>query len=256
MAAGSQGSGDVPRFGDPRFAAAWRKSFFSELPSEAAEVLLDTAYEVEFEAGQTIYREVTDSRFALIGLVLSGVVCIYVTSPRGRRVTVRYVRPGGVVGLTSLFIKGVRSGIDAATPGAMLRMDPVTLRNLAENDKEVSWPVVRELAQRVNDDGKMRHLNLFGSVRVRVARHLLELMVERGDSFAAQITQQELADAVGSVREVVARILLELAKDGVIERDGRWIAIRSRERLNQLAYEDEGPDSEGVESQQDATGAA
>jgi CRP-like cAMP-binding protein len=226
------------RFDQERFAQAWEKSFFSELPREATDILLETAYEVEFEAGDTIYREVANSRLSLVGLVLSGVVCIYLTSPRGRRVTVRYVRTGGVVGLTSLFIKGVRSGIDAATPGAMLRVDPVTLRRLAQADEQVSWPVVRELAQRVNDDGRMRHLNMFGSVRMRVARHLLELMVERGDGFAAQITQQELADAVGSVREVVARILLELAKDGVIERDGRWIVVSSRERLNQLAHED------------------
>lgn len=254
MAASIDSSGDPPRFGDERFSKAWNKSFFSELPRAAADTLLETAYEVEFEAGQTIYREVTSSRYAMVGLVLSGVVCIYVTSPQGRRVTVRYIRTGGVVGLTSLFIEGIRSGIDAATPGAMLRLDPITLRRLAESDHEVSWPVVRELAQRVNDDGKMRHLNLFGSVQMRVARHLLELMVERDDAFAAQITQQELADAVGSVREVVARTLLELAKEDVIERDGRWIVVKSRERLNQLAYEDDEPDADGFASTAGLTG--
>lgn len=255
MVTESDAPGGPPRFSDERFARAWTKSFFSELPQEAVDTLLETAYEVEFEPGQTIYREVASSRFAMVGLVLSGVVCIYVTSPRGRRITVRYVRPGGVVGLTSLFIKGVRSGIDAATPGAMLRLDPITLRRLAENYSEVSWPVVRELAQRVNDDGKMRHLNLFGSVQMRVARHLLELMVERKDAFAAQITQQELADAVGSVREVVARTLLELAKEDVIERDGRWIVVNSRERLNQLAYEEDEPEAEGIGSAEGLSGA-
>jgi CRP/FNR family transcriptional regulator len=61
--------------------------------------------------------------------------------------------------------------------------------------------------------------DVFGSVRQRVARHLLDLADRREAtaSLVARASQQELADAVGSVREVVARVLGELRRQGLIE---------------------------------------
>jgi CRP/FNR family transcriptional regulator, cyclic AMP receptor protein len=65
----------------------------------------------------------------------------------------------------------------------------------------------------------------FATVRQRVARHLLALATERqtGSELVAEIGQQELADAVGSVREVVVRALRELRQAGLMEtrRGGR-----------------------------------
>jgi CRP/FNR family transcriptional regulator len=51
-------------------------------------------------------------------------------------------------------------------------------------------------------------ITAFGSVKQRVASQLLQLATTKNRSDAqlsAQVSQQELADAVGSVREVVAR---------------------------------------------------
>jgi CRP/FNR family transcriptional regulator, cyclic AMP receptor protein len=53
-------------------------------------------------------------------------------------------------------------------------------------------------------------VNAFGTVRQRVAAHLLDLASDQqvpGGELVAAVSQQELADAVGSVREVVARVL-------------------------------------------------
>ena len=55
--------------------------------------------------------------------------------------------------------------------------------------------------------------------RQRVACHLLDLAAEwqRGSKLLAPVSQQELADAVGTVREVVARVLRELREAGLVE---------------------------------------
>ena len=53
-------------------------------------------------------------------------------------------------------------------------------------------------------------------VRQRVARHLLDLATSRPDAsrtLTASVNQQDLANSVGSVREVVARVLAELLYD-------------------------------------------
>jgi CRP/FNR family transcriptional regulator len=56
-------------------------------------------------------------------------------------------------------------------------------------------------------------INAFGTVKQRVASHLLDLASSQPQPrtpLVATVSQRELADAVGSVREVVARVLREL----------------------------------------------
>ena len=52
------------------------------------------------------------------------------------------------------------------------------------------------------------------------------------------VSQQELADAVGTVREVVVRTLRELRQLGMIETGRRGIRILAAERLLAEAYPD------------------
>ena len=62
-------------------------------------------------------------------------------------------------------------------------------------------------------------VNAFGSVRQRVAAHLLDLASAQQQPrgrLVARVSQQELADAAGSVREVVARALRDLRVAGIV----------------------------------------
>jgi CRP/FNR family transcriptional regulator, cyclic AMP receptor protein len=71
----------------------------------------------------------------------------------------------------------------------------------------------------------------------RVERHLLDLAAQprpRREAVAeivVPITQQELADAVGTVREVVVRVLGELRRDGVVRTERNCIVILDPARL-------------------------
>jgi CRP/FNR family transcriptional regulator len=58
----------------------------------------------------------------------------------------------------------------------------------------------------------------FGTVRQRVARHLLDLVVQGPDDgpLLAPISQQELANAVGTAREVVSRVLQVFKTEGLV----------------------------------------
>jgi biotin operon repressor len=81
-------------------------------------------------------------------------------------------------------------------------------------------------------------------VRQRVARHLLDLASARvreqpasdhlgGRELTVQVSQQELADAVGTVREVVVRVLRELRRDGVVRTERDRIVLLEPARLIQ-----------------------
>ena len=77
--------------------------------------------------------------------------------------------------------------------------------------------------------------NLFGTVQQRVCRHLLDLASNSPDGLVVKVEQHELADAIGSVREVVARALRKLREAGLVERHPAGIRIADPSGLHRLA---------------------
>jgi CRP/FNR family transcriptional regulator len=77
--------------------------------------------------------------------------------------------------------------------------------------------------------------NTFASVRQRVARHLLDLAAARAAgsrTLTVTVNQQELANSVGSVREVVARILAELRAENLVRTSPDRVEILDPVRMS------------------------
>src|SRR5216683_6934213 len=92
----------------------------------------------------------------------------------------------------------------------------------------VCWAIAEELNRRLYDTLEQTAINAFGSVRQRVAAHLLDLasaqLHPRG-RLVARVSQQEVADAVGSVREVVARVLRDFRVAGIVATSSDGVLI-------------------------------
>jgi CRP/FNR family transcriptional regulator len=108
----------------------------------------------------------------------------------------------------------------------LLKLSPDVVSRLAERDVRVARAFLRELSERAWSFIHEISGSAFSTVRQRVARHLLDLASEHGSDgggreLVVAVTQQELADTVGTVREVVVRVLRELRQEGVVrtERD-------------------------------------
>jgi len=73
----------------------------------------------------------------------------------------------------------------------------------------------------------------------RVARHLLEIAAtqqEPGAPLVARVSQQELADLAGSVREVVSRALRDLRGEGIVRVTRGGITVLDASRLAERAW--------------------
>jgi CRP/FNR family transcriptional regulator, cyclic AMP receptor protein len=73
-------------------------------------------------------------------------------------------------------------------------------------------------------------LNTFGSLRRRIARHLL-LVAALTDGELVPLKQQQLADAVGTIRESVARVLGQFQRQGLVQRTPAGLIVTNAERL-------------------------
>ena len=72
-------------------------------------------------------------------------------------------------------------------------------------------------------------------MRQRVAAHLLDLASTQRhphDRLVARVSQQDLADAVGSVREVVARVLRDFRVAGIVATAADTVVILDAARLH------------------------
>lgn len=203
---------------------ALEESFLRALPRSALEKLLKDAFKIEVPAGGLIYREGADPRAVL---VVDGLIRVYMSSALGRQVTVRYARRGDVLGVAAFVGGPPPVSVQAVTDSTLLSLNVGTLIALAQEDAGIGWAFAEELTRRLYDVLEELSGNVFGSVRQRVARHLLDLAerAEPGRPLLAHVSQQELADAVGSVREVVARVLGELRRLELIEVSSRGIAL-------------------------------
>ena len=207
---------------DPAVAEALANSHLRDLPADVTATLLESATRIHALAGSTV-REFGEPG-PYLELLVDGLLRVFVRAPDGRSLTVRYLRPGELSGVVSLFTPSYSF---AATLQALVDSDLIAFRadvviGLAERDIRVARRVIDELSERVVDFVAEIPGSAFSTVRQRIARHILDLASEQpqSDRLVAQVSQQALADAVGSVREVVVRVLRDLRAEGVI-RTGR-----------------------------------
>lgn len=206
---------------DPDLQAAVSLSHLRELPADVLDDLLTGAVRVKIPAASVFHREGEGAPH--LELVVSGLVRAYVTAPDGRTMTVRYCRPGALLGMMSLFTPGftMPATVQALVDAELLAMSAAVARRAAAQDVRVTRAFLREQSERASSFLHEVPGSAFATVRQRVARHLLDLASEGGPELVVPVSQQQLADAVGTVREVVVRVLRELRTAGVVrtERD-------------------------------------
>jgi CRP/FNR family transcriptional regulator, cyclic AMP receptor protein len=208
---------------DPELMAAVAAGPLRDLPVPVVDRILGEATLIRASAGTTLYHPGDPVG---LHLVVGGLIRVALASPEGRQVTVRYARRGEVLGSPIVVAGAVPVTAHAVTDAAVARTPPELLTALARNDSRVALWLAEELSRRVR--GLLDELarNTFFPVRARIARHLLDLASsQRGTALEAQVSQQELADAVGTVREVVTRTLGALRTEGLLETERDRIRI-------------------------------
>jgi CRP/FNR family transcriptional regulator len=171
-------------------------------------------------------------------LVVSGTLRYYLAGSDGRQLTIRYLGPGDLVGSLITERSNLATRIQALEPSVLLQLDAERMRQLARRSSDLSQALLEELTARLRFAYRALAASAFMSVRSRVARDLLERARMSGPPVAGRhldVTHQSLADAIGSVREVVARAVRELRTEGVIASNGDGITVLDAEGLARLA---------------------
>ncbi len=225
----------APEFLPAGAQIAWNDSLLAQFPEHVARVLADRVKVRHFASGETITGAGDAS--GLIYLIVDGLARIFVSSVAGREMTVRYAARGELVGLPVL--AAGRHNLGVAVKVVMdtrcVSLSVSSLSRLAATEVGVAWPIARYIAETLHRSEQLWSNNVFQQVPPRVAYHLLELSTREDGGLVVHATQDEVARAVGSVREVVARTLGDFAHQALIEREPRRIRLLDPAGLHRIA---------------------
>jgi CRP/FNR family cyclic AMP-dependent transcriptional regulator len=213
-----------------------RRGCWASLPAGTVESLIDGGRVTEFPAGHTVYAEADTERLAV---VVRGLLRVYMHASDGRQVTVRYVRAGDLLGVPALVGGPAPVFVQAVVAGAAFFFDVDRVKRAVRKDPSLAWAFAEESVHRLYDVLEELAGNAFASVRQRVARHLLDLAASRPGAdgrLIAFVSQQDVANSVGSVREVVARVLAELRAERLVRTSPGRVEILDPVRMSRQLW--------------------
>lgn len=210
-----------------------RVAAFRELSAPARRRLDQGARLHRFPAGRTIIEKGQDVSGAYF--VLEGGLRIFTLLPGGKEATLYPLRPGEtcVLALNSLFNDLLYPAWVQTEADTTIAMVPGRLyRSLFESEPAIQDLTVRTLSTLVFR--LMAELDLMHSstVEQRLAGFLL---VRGSGKGVVRHTQQEMADHIGTTREVVARLTRRLAARGLIATGRGAVTILAAKGLADIA---------------------
>jgi CRP-like cAMP-binding protein len=115
----------------------------------------------------------------------------------------------------------------ALVPSRVLMIRGARFMNAVKAQPAVALALARELGRVVMLRTSALEASVFADTSTRIAQHITQLAIEDPTTGLPTVwlSQQELADAVGTVREVVTRIIAQFRSRGVVRYSGRRLEI-------------------------------
>jgi CRP-like cAMP-binding protein len=182
-----------------------------------------------------------------IHIVKKGRVRVYRVTPDGKQLTLDICEKGTILGDMSLLGQDrlPEAYAEAIDEGVICTITPEQLRRLIERYPTVGVNVIRHLSQRLQVAERELEAMAYQRVDQRLAHRLLELgqrfgiSTARGTLIQARLTQQELAEMIGTTRETLAHTLADFRRRGLLDTAHHQVLIRDAERLTEIAEGDE-----------------
>ncbi|MBZ5579831.1 MAG: Crp/Fnr family transcriptional regulator [Acidobacteriia bacterium] len=221
----------------PAVEEAACKGILARLSSRMRFLLLSAGHANDVPAGKLVYAAEDQPPF--VGLILDGFLRVFVAAPSGRESTIRYVRPGDLLGLVAALSGPSATWVQTLSDCRIWILDPAALKRIGQTELPIAWVIAEECARRVADLVNEISGSAFATVRQRIAHHLLSMARSQAAPpfLVADITQSDLANAAGSVREVTVRELRALKAEGLVRPQRKGIAILDPDQLHRIASE-------------------
>jgi CRP/FNR family transcriptional regulator len=182
-----------------------------------------------FEPGQCLVHEALPAEVCYF--INTGAVRVFRTNLEGRVQVLARLGPGEPVNIISLLKKEPQNHatVEALTDVDALALIKSDFYPLLENYPDFTSALLQAFAERLAGMTDLAAGLSLLTVRARLAGFLIQLAEK--PQIAGGWTQDEIAAQIGTVRDVVGRILRKMESEAVIRRDRDRIILLDREKL-------------------------
>ena len=201
-----------------------------ELPASQFENLLSNAAVMQVSAGTIMFDE--NQSCQGFPLLLSGIIRVIKASPNGRELQLYRVCPGESCILTSSCLLGhteyhARGIVEQEVE--LVVLPPATFRTMLSQYEPFRDYIFSLFSERLTDLMQLVSAVAFQKLDQRLAALLI------GKPNPMHITHQALADELGSVREIVSRLLKNFADQGWVRLGREQIEVVDASALRKLS---------------------
>lgn len=209
----------------PDYKAILRHNFyFANIDEEALENLAQNLTTREYQRDEVVLWE--DEPASGLYIIISGALKVTRVSPQGRELILNILVAQDSFNAIAMFTRGNHPArVIALEKATLLYLDYAVVKNLLARSPSFTNALLTGFAERIQELTSLLASFSLQSVEGRLAEFLIKnakggiLLRERW------LTQEELAARIGTVPDVLSRILRSLVEEGVIEMDRRSIRI-------------------------------
>jgi CRP/FNR family transcriptional regulator len=212
--------------------------FWEYLAESDQESIVDNTKILFFRAGAIIHNG-ADKECPGVYVVKKGRTRVYISSPDGRELTIHHVLDNEIhaFGFDCVLDRIIYSvSMETETDCEIVLISKYVLQRLYDTNAAVKNSVTQSLAVRLHLILNLLETIAFSSVGNRLA-NLLIAQRKLADSPVIKITHTKIAAEIGTVREVVTRLLAHLQTEGVVALSRGSITINDLQKLTKIGQD-------------------
>ena len=201
---------------------------FGPLPPETLKDLASSSIARRFPKNSVLIHEGEqgDSLF----IVLSGRLKVYASNSAGKEIVIDFHGPGECVGEMSLDGSPRSASVMTTEPTTCAIVSRTQFRDFLHEHPDFALYLIGKLIQRARRATESVKSLALSDVYGRLVRLLTELArdVDGRLVVAEKLTQQQIAERVGSSRDMITRLMKDLVAGGYLSVEERTIVILKR----------------------------
>jgi CRP/FNR family cyclic AMP-dependent transcriptional regulator len=206
---------------------------FARLSEDALTSLAQDCSFQQVEKGDVLFLQSDPSDSAYI--VCSGRIAIVLQSSDGRELAINEMSHGDLFGELGILTRKNRStSAIAQMKGEVLVIPSRAFRRIIENEPQLTVRLLEVTAGRLQQSGERESALAFMDAQARLARLLLELEKQEQEKGYVTISQEELAQRTGLIRQTVAKALGKWRRAGWLITGRGRILILNKKALRAL----------------------
>ncbi|MCF8301750.1 MAG: Crp/Fnr family transcriptional regulator [Bacteroidales bacterium] len=212
------------------------QSIFRGLSPEQLEILNENRHEVEFNAGEIMFKQGT--ALTHIACILQGMVKIYIEGLNKKNLLIKVARENAIIGGPGMYVDFIHHfSVAALTDVQTCFIDVNSLEKIMKMNQNLALNILKKNnIQGIQNFKKFINLTQ-KHMSGRIADALLYLAdeIHNATSFETPLSRQDIADLTSMSKESAIRILKEFKDARIIELSNNHFTIHDREALVKIS---------------------